>query len=67
MKGEKKKKKRRRQTSNIGQHQKGYSYFVGVVCAEGRQGERGYWSGKRQLTCPGARLAGTKNVGNKFR
>lgn len=64
---EEKKKKRKKQTSNISQHQKGYSYFVGVVCAEGRQVERENWSGERQLTRLGARLAGRKNVGNKFR
>lgn len=44
----------------MSQHQKGYSYFVGVACEEGREGKRGKWSGKRQLTHPGARLAGRR-------
>lgn len=44
----------------MSQHQKGYSYFVGVACSEGMESKRGKWSGKRQLTQTGARLAGRR-------
>lgn len=44
----------------MSQHQKGYSYFVGVARSEEREGKRGKWSGKRQLTHPGARSAGRR-------